>query len=398
MPTRCQVLHAWIDHLHRLLPGIHAARTTTLATLVLGIVWSGRVSLLAVAAALPLPARHLSSERGFRRFLANPKVEVATLWPPLLRALLAGLGTGEATFVFDPTPYRDRATLLCLGVVWHGRVLPVAWRVVPQQASWPARLEVLVEAMLCEVTAALPPGVQPTLLADRGLVGPGLIDVTRRAGWHLVLRLRAGAGEATLVRFADGPAQRLATVPTGPGQRWDGPVAICKEAGWRSGYLTIQWAKGADEPWVLFSDRPGGGALVREYRRRATAEATYEDRKGRGFDVERRKLTAGDRIDRLLLVLHLALWWAVGLGLQTSRTGLRPRFDRRDRQDLSLRRLGRTACLHALAHDRSPTLPFCFTPAGAIFRWLTSKVSGREASSPLPAECRAIRTRMPGAV
>jgi hypothetical protein len=371
MPTRSQVLHDWIHHLHRLLPGIHAARTTTLATLVLGILWSGTVSLLAVVAALPLPARHLSSERRFRRFLANPRVQVATLWPPLLRALLAGVGAGEATFVFDPTPYRDCATLLCRGLVWRGRVLPVAWRVVPQQVSWPERLETLVEALLREVAAALPPGVCPTLLADRGLVGPSLIDATRRAGWHLVLRLRAGAGEATLVRIEEGPEQRLATLPTGPGQRWDGAVAIFKAAGWRTGYLTIHWAKDAAEPWGLFSDRPGGAARVREYRRRATAEATYEDLKGRGFDVERSKLTALDRIDRLLLVLHLALWWAVGLGLQTVRTGLRPRFDRRDRRDLSLLRLGRTACLEALAHDRSPTLPFRLTPAGAVFRWLT---------------------------
>ena len=256
MPTRCQVLHDWTRHLHRVLPGVHAARTTTLAVFALGILWSGRVSLLAVAAALPLPARHLSSERRFRRFLANPRVQVATLWPPLLTALLAGLGGGEATFVFDPTPYQDGATLLCLGLVWRGRVLPVAWRVVPQQQSWPERLEVLLEAMLREVSAALPSGVMPTLLADRGLVGPGLLDATQRAGWHLVLRLRAGAGEATLVRIADGPAQRLATLPTGPGQRWAGPIAIFQAAGWRTGYLTIHWAKGAEEPWVLFSDRP----------------------------------------------------------------------------------------------------------------------------------------------
>lgn len=371
MPTRCQVLHDWIAHLHRLLPAIHAARTTTLATLSLGILWSGQVSLLAAAAALPLPARHVSSERRFRRFLANPKVAVARLWPPLLTALLAGLSPGEAYFVFDPTPYRDTATLLCLGLVWHGRVLPVAWRVVPQQTVWPERLASLVEAMLREVGAVLPPGVRPILLADRGLVGPGLIDAAQRAGWHLVLRLRASAGEATLVRLADGAEQRLATLPTAPGQHWNGAVTIFKDAGWRRGYLTIHWAKGAEEPWVLFSDRPGGSARVRDYRRRATAEATYEDLKRRGFDLERSKLMALDRIDRLLLVVHLALWWGIGLGLQTIRTGLRPRFDRHDRRDLSLLRLGRTACLVALAHDRAPTLPFRLTPSGWCFRWLS---------------------------
>jgi hypothetical protein len=77
-----------------------------------------------------------------------------------------------------------------------------------------------------------------------------------------------------------------------------------------------------------------------------------------------------ERIDRLLLVLHLALWWAFGLGLQTIRTGERRRFDRRDRRELSLVRLGITACLDTLHHDQIPALPFRLTSAGWVFPWL----------------------------
>jgi hypothetical protein len=364
-------LHAWTRQVQRLLPLVHATRAATLAAFTLGILWSGTVTLAHVAAALPLSACLPSRERRLRRFLANERVHVPSLWRPLLPVLLASLGQRELCFVFDPTPYRECATLLCLGLVWRGRVLPVAWRVVPQQTSWPERMETLVTAMLTEVAAALPAGVTATLLADRGLVGPGIIDATQRVGWHVVLRLRAGAGEATLIRLGDGPPQRLATLPTGPGQRWEGPVAMFQDAGWRDGSLTIRWAAAAAEPWVLFSDRPGGAARVREYRRRATVEATYQDVKSRGFGLERSKVVALERIDRLLLVLHLALWWAVGLGLQTIRTGQRPRFDRRHRRELSLVRLGRTACLDGLMHDRDPLLPFRHTATGWVFRWLS---------------------------
>ena len=120
----------------------------------------------------------------------------------------------------------------------------------------------------------MPAGCTPTLLVDRGLVGPAVIDAAQEAGWHLVLRLKASAGEATKVRWPDGHEQRLAELPTRPGQRCHAPAAIFKGAGWRHGHLTIHWARGEDEPWVLFSDRPGGSDRVREYRRRATAEAT----------------------------------------------------------------------------------------------------------------------------
>jgi hypothetical protein len=72
-----------------------------------------------------------------------------------------------------------------------------------------------------------------------------------------------------------------------------------------------------------------------------------------------------------LLPVHLALWWAYGIGLHVVRTGQRHRYDRRDRRDLSLIRLGVAACLAVLDLDHLFTLPFRATPSGWTFRWLT---------------------------
>jgi hypothetical protein len=353
-----------------LLPAARVTRSRVLALLALGILWSGSLTLLRVAATLPLAACDPSIERRLRRFLANRAVTVETLWVPLLPHLLAGLGQRDLLLVFDPTPYRGDATILCLGVVVRHRVLPLAWQVLPQQEPWPERLAAILPRLLAPVAAALPAGATVTLLADRGLVGPTVIDAAVAVGWHVVLRLRAGAKEATRVRRADGTVQRLPELVAGPGQRLAAPVAIFQDVGWRQGWLTIHWARGEDEPWVLFSDRAGGGERVREYRRRVCAEATYEDAKGRGFALERSKIVAHDRLERLLLALHLALWWAYGLGLQVVRNGQRHRFDRRGRRDLSLIRLGRTACAAALDAGHRIALPFQPTPLGWRFPWL----------------------------
>ena len=370
MQARLRLLHEWERQVRALLPGVRATRSATLAAFALGVLWAGQVGLLRVAAALPLAAADPSTERRLRRWLANPAVDARRLWAALLPALLAGRAGREVVLVFDPTPHRDRFTLLALGAVRHKRVLPVAWRVVPQQAPWPDRLGALFAAMAAEVAAALPPGCAVTVVADRGLVGPALVDACRAAGWHLVLRLRAGAGEQARVRLEDGTERRLAELPTGPGQRWHGRAAVFKAAGWRAGWLTIRWARGAAEPWVLFSDRPGGAARVREYRRRARAEATYADAKGRGFGIERSRLADPARLDRLLLALHLALWWAHQLGLRTIRAGLRRRFDRADRRELSAVRLGRARLEEDLAQGRRPPLPFRRTPTGWVYAWL----------------------------
>jgi hypothetical protein len=369
MSTRLRLLHEWTRQVQTLLPGVHATRAATLALFSVGIVWSGVVTLLKIAAALPLPARDVSLERRLRRFLANPRVSVATLWRPLLPRLLATVAQGEVLFVFDPTPLHGRWNLLVLGVVVHGRILPVAWRVMPLQEPWPQPLRAVLQELLTEAAAALPPGVTPTLLGDRGLVGPGFLLAAQAVGWHVVLRLHVGGNDQSRVLRADGTEQRLADLPTAPGQRWHEPAAIFKDDGWHAGHLTIHWARTAREPWVLFSDRPGGTARVREYRRRAVAEATYGDLKSRGFGLQRSKIARPERLERLLLVLHLALWWSFGLGLRTIRAGQRHRFDRRDRRDLSLVRLGQTAARDALLHENRHPLPFRHTPTGWRYAW-----------------------------
>jgi hypothetical protein len=370
--SRLRVLHEWQSQVEAVLPAARVTRVRVLALFAAGVLWATSVTLLKVAAALPLPATDPSIERRLKRFLVNPAVDVPSLWEPLLPVLVRSLGGRDLVFVFDPTPYRADATILVVGVVVRHRVLPLLWRVVPQQEPWPDRLRDLVEPMLRTIAAALPPGVTATLLADRGLIGPGIIDAARAAGFAILLRLRAGAKEQTRVRLGEGSKElRLAEVPTGPGQRYAGRAAIFKDAGWRDGFLTIHWARTATEPWVLFSDRPAGPARVREYRRWARAEATYQDEKSRCFRLEASKLTALERIERLLLPVHLALWWAYGIGLHVVRTGQRHRYDRRDRRDLSLTRLGVAACLAVLDLDHLFTLPFRATPSGWTFRWLT---------------------------
>lgn len=323
-----------------------------------------------MAAALPLPVADVSTERRLPRFLANRAVVVGELWATVLPALLAGQAGREVSLVFDPTPHQDRATIVVLGLVDHKRVLPVAWRVLPQQEPWPEELLVVAHALAQAVAAALPPGCVVTLLADRGLTSPELMALCAELGWHYVLRVTVSAATSNRV-IVDGRARALGDLVCGPGQRWRGTVTLFKKAGWRVVELTIWWQRRASEPWVLVSDRPAGSARVREYRRRARAEATDADCKRRGWDIERTKVTAHDHLDRLLVVLHLALWWTPQLGLRAIRAGQRRCFDRADRRDLSLRRLGLAWFHDLLQRDRCPPLPFHRCHGQWRFVWLS---------------------------
>jgi hypothetical protein len=271
--THRQVLHAWNAQLHALLPGVRVTRVRGLALFACGMAQAGTVRVNRVARALRLGVRVPSTERRLRRFLANPQVTVAALWQPLLPRLLARWADREAVLVFDPTPFGATWTILWVGIVVHRRVLPLTWRLVPQQQSWPEKLETLLPALLAPIAAALPPGCRVTLLGDRGVAGPTLIDACQPLGWDVVMRLNVGPTQTHRVRLlalTDGAREGLAPGAEQPlwdlvgtvGTGWSAAAQIFKGAGWRTGFLTVARRPGLAQPWILFSTRPGGCASM----------------------------------------------------------------------------------------------------------------------------------------
>ncbi|MDQ3653710.1 MAG: hypothetical protein M3457_01345 [Chloroflexota bacterium] len=366
MSPRARLLHTWSAQLLQRLPAARVTQVRPLALFVLGMLWAGRVSLRAVAATLPLAVADASIERRLHRWLRNERVPVGPLWRGLLPWLLASRQGQPILLVLDPTPHNGDATILMLGIVCRRRILPVAWRVVVQKTRWPQLQISYLRAMFAEVAAALPADCPVTLIGDRALPSAELIDAAQAVGWDVVFRLSADARQGHTIRLPDGRVGPVWDLVTGPGQRWASPVAIFKKAGWRSLHLTIHWGQDQEVPGLLLSTQPGGMARVR-----AHAEATYADCKRRGFNIEASRITALDRLDRLLLVLHLVLWWATQLGLRAIRQGDRGRFDRAGRRDLSVIRIGRAALADGLDRCRHvPPLPFHSTPTGDVFTWL----------------------------
>lgn len=55
---------------------------------------------------------------------------------------------------------------------------------------------------------------------------------------------------------------------------------------------------------------------VLDYGLRWGIECMFSDFKSRGFSITKTQLRHGDRIERLILVLTIALYWAVSTGMQ----------------------------------------------------------------------------------
>jgi hypothetical protein len=311
-------------------------------------------------------------EKQFRRWLRNPLVEPEALWSEVTPRLLATWAGSDLTLVLDGTPHGQTWTILTIGVVSSDRVLPLAGIVKAQQEPWTQSTADAIRAACTRIAASTPSGSSVTLVADQGLIGPRLIDLCQELGWHFTLRFNASAAPTTRVRTRDGRERSIVELLPRRSRRSSRQVvveaAIYRHFGWRHGWLTIHWGRGYREPWVLFSDLPGGAARVRAYRQRVRIEATFQDLKTRGWHLESSHLRDADRLERLLVALFLAYWWMHALGRRVLRSGLRRRFDRAGRRTASVVKLGQAFCREHLARHH---LPGWFRPTPTDWRFAT---------------------------
>ncbi len=182
------------------------------------------------------PAPAGASSRSERRFAASWPIP-ASRWRrcehSLLTALLAGWGEARPPLPSIPRPTRTWLTLSCLAPVWRG--LDAAPGLAERSRS--AALAGAGGGAGGGDVARGHCGLALRRDADpAGRSGPGR---SRTARCHAARRLASGAapagsaGEATLVRIADGPAQRLATLPTGlPSPIAMGEGLMAREKGW----------------------------------------------------------------------------------------------------------------------------------------------------------------------
>ena len=198
----------------------------------------------------------------------------------------------------------------------------------------PARL---VWRLLRRAARSLPPGREVTLLADRGLSWPSVVDCCVLLGWHYVLRLQRD----TRVRLAGG-ATRAAWEPARwRGRRWYGTaVEVFKKAGWRRANVVATWEPGCRARWLLVTDRPATFRRCRDYCRRVWCEQLHRDEKGHGFNWQLSRVHDPRHAARLVLVMALATLLCLSTGAYVIKRGLRTRLEPARRRLLSVFQLG----------------------------------------------------------
>jgi len=315
-------LKQWYGEVSRNMPHLSKSQAMVLTLYSFGMVMTGRCGLTVIVTFLSLllgetpgnlrqRLREWNYESAQKRGKKRQAVEVSANFGALLRWLLREWSAkGQLVLAMDVTYLGDRLTILAISVVYRGSALPVAWRILPgnTQGEWHPLWVALVRCL----QPAIPRGWQVFVLTDRGLYSKRLFEVLHQARWHPIMRIRAQG----LWRRERAKTWRSLDRLARPGQGVWCQRVICFKGDPLRCTLLAEWDATYAEPWLIVTDLPPIRVEANIYALRSWIEAGFKDVKRGGLRWEQTKMTDPARVERLWLVMAVALLWLMRVGGQ----------------------------------------------------------------------------------
>jgi hypothetical protein len=287
--------------------GLHKPHIKGLADLTAALLACRSVNSSEWVAVLPRQTRAMDSRyRYIHRWLANPLIEPLEVMGGFVPELAGMVGAQGKTVVLmmDQSKVSDGFECLMVSMRTGERAVPVAWRIVETSGAIGFDIQ---KPLLDAARAMMPEGLDILLSADRFYGTAALIGWCQRQQWHYRIRLKGD-----LVLHHDG-----GEITTGDAAK-AGLTALCDA---RLGnhktttHIGILHEQGHKEAWIIAMDVPPTKGRILDYSMRWGIECMFSDFKSRGFGITQTHLTRADRIERLMLVLTVALYWAASTGM-----------------------------------------------------------------------------------
>lgn len=284
--------------------GMNKSPREKLAVMVGAVVETQSCNLMELAACLPLKTQRSASRYAWiERFLSASTVDEVAVMQPLASQLLDWISLSGQTVVLclDQTCLGETHGIAMLSVRVGNRGLPLFWQVENTAGNLPtsAYLPLLEQAAAC-----LPEGAKVLVMADRFFDAAQIIAYCQKQGWGWRLRLKQN-------RLLE---QEGGEISAGDLFRTDPLCSQKARLGAVESYVGGLHEAGHKEPWILAMDVPPTKTRILDYGLRWSIEAMFSDYKSRGFGLQETQIKRPDRLSKLLLVLAVAMHWAVFCG------------------------------------------------------------------------------------
>jgi hypothetical protein len=323
-----------------LLPILLPTQATNLALLVSALLANRTLCLSELARSYPRPApearrvpapKHdlLHRLKRLSRFLGNPRVDALAVQLALVPATILALGLPRILGLaidwtyFDttlPSGGRIRYQVLRIAIPRRGRALPLVQLAYDRDELPAGRSQnQLEEDALLAVVRALPLGVCPVILADRGFARATFLEWLQAHALDYVVRIDKG----TCILEPDGRRWKLGEEALRPGDIDFHPLVRYGLYHGRprelSTHLALSWRlprhqrrdprhPQPEQPWYLVTNLPTAAQAIAWYRQRFWIEESFKDAKSR-FRLKYAQIGCPRRLTRLLMALTIALCW-----------------------------------------------------------------------------------------
>lgn len=345
-----------VKHLHGLGLGLRASSVTNLALLSQALAVSTSCHLSKLAVNLPLPNDLEELIQRLSRSLNSAELTWHRSYGPVVRHLFAHWQGREVALVMDRTDLGQEQSILVVGVAYHKRLLPLAWRLLPFGGTG---AEVQCR-LLRQVQPYLPPlsHVRIHYYADCEFRATAVQRFCRQHHWHW----QVGIKSDTYVQLPDERWQQLRALGVCQGQRryWQ-QVRLTKDDPFGPVNLIADWSPNQDYPRFWATNLPADAQAWRRGRKRFWIEPTFRDWKSYGFDLERTQISDPARLSILLLGMALTTLWMIHIGDWLTQHGHAHCLQRPQATDYSYFRLGRDYLQRCLTLNWSVPVGFTVT-------------------------------------
>jgi hypothetical protein len=333
---------------------LHHKQVLSVALVVLGVVFTARMTIHAIGAALA-SARGGCMKHGVKqvdRFMSNEKIKPLHLRRGLVAAAVGKRKRIEVSMDWTDFDKDDQATLALSLILRRGRAIPIVWSTV-RKSRLKSKQTTHEHTALRMLRDALPDGVRVTVIADRGFGSTDLYDhLLDIPDFDFIIRFRQKIYVAATGRYE----KASALVPR------NGCVRVLRDArltAKRAGPYTVvlHKARKMKEPWCLATslDTADGRDIVCAYGHRFECEEGFRDLKDWRFGLALRHTSIKDagRRERILFAFAIAAFLLTIVGVESERLGCDRylRANTSTRRTHSLFRQGREIVAGALPDD-----------------------------------------------
>jgi len=258
------------------------------------------VRLESLAEKFPLPIQFESRRKKLQRFFSLEKLNIQTLWHPILKSIIATYYPVEKTvyLVIDRTRWAD-VNILMITVLYQKRAIPIYFELLDKKGN--SNLQEQKAAL--SIAMSLFNNYHKIILGDREFCGVELGKWLReQEKTDFCLRIKKNEYLELNSEFIT--LQELGLQP-GVSFFYQG-IKITKTKGFGPINLAAKWKKNsqkkkAKEPWFIMTSLGSLSEAIKAYSQRMGIEEMFRDFKKGGYNLE----STGLRNERLLVLVLL---------------------------------------------------------------------------------------------